>query len=67
MEAEFSGSVFTDPVCHLEVDLSGLLRGDYATRWTANVAAVSASILTVDEVRAQEGFGPYSSVAKGLI
>lgn len=58
LEAEFSRSVFTDPAFHLEVDLSGLVRGDYATRWTANVAAVTAGILTADEIRGQEGFGP---------
>lgn len=60
IEAEFLRSVFADPsgAAHLEIDLSGLVRGDYATRWTANVAAVAAGILTVDEVRAQEGYGP---------
>ena len=58
LEAEFSRSVFTDPAFHCETDLSGLVRGDYATRWTANVAAVGAGILTADEVRAQEGYGP---------
>ena len=58
LEAEFSRSIFTDPAFHLEIDLSGLVRGDYATRWAANVAAVTAGILTVDEVRGQEGFGP---------
>lgn len=60
IEAEFARSVFADPsgAFHLEIDLSGLVRGDYATRWTANVAAVGAGILTVDEVRAQEGYGP---------
>ena len=61
LEAEFSRSVFSDPALHIEIDLSGLLRGDYATRWTANVAAVGANILTVDEVREQEGYGPLSS------
>lgn len=58
LEAEFSRSVFSDPAYHIEVDLSGLVRGDYATRWTANVAAVAAGILTRDEIRGQEGYGP---------
>ena len=60
IEAEFLRSVFADPsgAFHLEIDLSGLVRGDYATRWTANVAAVDAGILTANEVRAQEGYGP---------
>lgn len=60
IEAEFSRSVFADAsgAMHVEIDLSGLVRGDYATRWTANVAAVAAGILTAEEVRAQEGYGP---------
>lgn len=60
IEAEFARSVFADPSgdYHIEIDLSGLMRGDYATRWAANVAAVTAGILTADEVRAAEGYGP---------
>ncbi len=60
IEAEFARSVFADPngAFHIEVDLSGLVRGAYAERWTANVAAVTAGILTADEIRAQEGYGP---------
>ncbi len=64
IEAEFGRSVFSDPVWfHIEIDLSGRTRGDYATRWQANVAAVNAKILTADEVRAQEGYGPASGSA----
>ena len=58
IEAEFSRSLFSDSAYHIEIDLSGLLRGDYTARWAANVAAVQAGILTADEVRAQEGYGP---------
>ncbi len=60
IEAEFSRSVFADPngAFHLEIDLSGLVRGDFASRWLANVQAVQAGILTVDEIRAQEGYAP---------
>ena len=58
LEAEFSRSVIDDPAYHVEISLDGLMRGDYATRWTANVAAVAAGILTRDEIRAQEGYGP---------
>jgi len=43
--------------------LSGLLRGDYATRWTANVAAVGAGILKVDEIREMEGYGPLADAS----
>lgn len=62
-EAEFSRSVFTGSAYHVEIDLSRLLRGDSATRWTANVAAVGAGILTGNEVRAQEGYGPMPAAA----
>lgn len=61
LEAEFSRSVFADAAYHMEIDLSGLLRGDYATQWTANVAAVGVGILKADEVREQEGYGPLAT------
>jgi HK97 family phage portal protein len=58
IEAEFQRSVFADPAFSLEIDLSGLMRGDFAARWQANVAAVQAGILDVDEVREAEGYNP---------
>ncbi len=59
IEAEFSRSVFVaGDTADLEIDLSGLTRGDFSTRWQANVAAVTAGILTADEVRAAEGYSP---------
>ena len=48
-----SGSGF-----EIEVDLSGLLRGDPETRWAAHKIAVAAGILDADEVREIEGFNP---------
>jgi HK97 family phage portal protein len=65
IEAEFSRSVFSDPngEFSLEIDFNGLTRGDYATRWAANVAAVGAGILTRDEVREQEGYAPLPASA----
>jgi len=65
IEAEFARSVFADPsgAFHIELDLSGLVRGAYAERWAANVAAVAAGILTPDEIRAQEGYGPLPAKA----
>jgi len=39
------------------------MRGDYAARWQANVAAVQAGILTADEGREQEGFNPLPAKA----
>ena len=67
IEAEFARSVFADPggEFQLELDLSGLMRGDYASRWTANVAAVNAGILTPDEVREAEGYAPRAASAGG--
>jgi phage portal protein BeeE len=42
----------------LEIDLSGLMRGDPAQRWAAWKIAVEANILTPDEVRQEEGWNP---------
>jgi HK97 family phage portal protein len=42
----------------LEIDMSGLLRGDYEARWQAHKIAVDAGILTVNEVREVEGWNP---------
>ena len=57
IEAEFFSSVLPAGQC-LELDLSGLMRADYAARWTANKAAVDAGILSVNDIRLQEGFNP---------
>ena len=58
IEAEFSRSVFTDPAMMLEIDLSGLMRGDYAARWQAHAIAVQNNILDPNEVREVEGWNP---------
>lgn len=61
LESEFSRSVFgaaSRSTHKLELDLSGLLRGDPAQRWAAWKIAVDANILTTDEVRAEEGWNP---------
>jgi HK97 family phage portal protein len=67
IEAAFARSVFLPDEAELsvEIDLSGLMRGDYAARWAANVAAVGAGILTVDEVREAEGYNPLPAAAVG--
>ena len=57
IEAEFSASVLPADQ-RLELDLSGLMRADYGARWTANKAAVDAGILSVNDIRLQEGFSP---------
>jgi len=60
IEAEFSRSVFgaTGADCFLEVDLSGLMRGDYEARWKAHEIAVRNQILDANEVREIEGWNP---------
>lgn len=66
IEAEFQRQVFgADSPYSLELDMSGLVRGDYATRWQANVKAVQAGILTADEVREAEGYSPQPAAAPG--
>jgi HK97 family phage portal protein len=66
IEAEFNRSVLlNDPAYHLEIDLSGLMRGDFATRWTAWGLAVDKGILTADEVREIEGWSPRGSAGSG--
>lgn len=60
VEAEFSRVLLTDPQFQLELDVSGLMRGDYAQRWEANVAAVNSGILTPNEVRAEEGWNRHT-------
>jgi HK97 family phage portal protein len=65
IEAEFARSVFTDPAMHMEIDLSGLMRGDYAARWAAHAIAVSNKILSPDEVREVEGWNPGAPKAEG--
>ena len=60
IEAEFASSVLPADQ-RLELDLSGLMRADYAARWTANKAAVDAGILSVNDVRQMEGFNPVPS------
>jgi len=61
IEAEFSRSVFSEAsrsTHKLEIDLSGLLRGDPAQRWASWKIAADANILTVNEIREMEGFNP---------
>jgi HK97 family phage portal protein len=65
IESAFARTVFgLDRATHsVEIDLSALTRGDFEGRWAANVAAVDAGILTADEVRAAEGYGPRGKAA----
>ena len=59
LEAVFGKSLLADePGVHLEIDLSGLMRGDYAARWSAYAIAVQNNILTPNEIREAEGWNP---------
>jgi HK97 family phage portal protein len=65
IETEFQRVVFADPSgpFHLELDMSGLMRGDFAARWAAWQIAVNAGVLTPDEIREAEGYPPRSEAA----
>ncbi|OGA59969.1 MAG: phage portal protein [Betaproteobacteria bacterium RIFCSPLOWO2_12_FULL_65_14] len=66
VEAEFGRSVFSDAsraTHRLELDLSGLLRGDPAQRWAAWKIAREADILSADEIREEEGWNPRAAAA----
>lgn len=59
IEAEFARSVFpAGSGLEMELDLSGFLRGDPATRWNAHKIAIDAGVLDADEVRQVEGWNP---------
>jgi len=59
IEAEFARSVFPSVGGYeLELDLSGFLRGDPATRWNAHKIALETGVLDPDEVRQVEGWNP---------
>lgn len=59
IEAEFARSVFpASGAYELELDLSGFLRGDPATRWNAHKIAIDSGVLDADEVRQVEGWNP---------
>lgn len=66
IEREFHRSVFSAAARRthrLDLDLSGLLRGDPETRWQSHKIAVEADILSRDEVRELEGWPPRGAQA----
>jgi HK97 family phage portal protein len=61
LEAEIVRSVFTErsrASREFAFDLSGFLRGDPEQRWQSHKIAVDSGILTPNEVREIEGYGP---------
>ncbi len=62
IEAEFRRALFSSGTYELEIDLSGLMRGDYTARWAAYAVAIDKGILTPDEIREAEGYNPRGTV-----
>ena len=62
IEAEFARSVLATGL-ELELDLSGFLRGDPATRWAAHKIAIDSGVLDPDEIRVIEGWNPRAPAA----
>lgn len=66
IETEFARSVFPGSGAYeLELDLSGFLRGDPATRWHAHQIALQNNVLDPDEVRQVEGWNPRGQKPQG--
>ncbi|SDI78819.1 phage portal protein [Alloyangia pacifica] len=65
LEAEMARALFSDDEIErmsIEVDLSGILRGDAETRFKSWDVALRYGVLTVNEVREAEGYGPMPAV-----
>jgi HK97 family phage portal protein len=66
LQLEAKRSLFTAATAvdhELGIDMSGLLRGDPELRWRSHQIAIAAGVLTVNEVREQEGWPP---LAEGM-
>lgn len=57
LEAEVTRRVLDDGH-EVEVDLTGLLRGDPETRWSSHEIAVRSGVLSPNEIREMEGWNP---------
>lgn len=58
IEATINRAIFPDGRLALELDLSGFMRGDPEARWQAHAVALDKGVLTPNEVRDLEGWGP---------
>lgn len=58
LEASFNRALFPGGEFELVLDMSAFDRGDPETRWKNHAIAAQHEILTVDEVREIEGWGP---------
>jgi HK97 family phage portal protein len=60
IEMEFARTVFNDPArFHLELDLSAMMRGDFATQAQVGINLVRAGAATPNELREQLGMNPH--------
>jgi HK97 family phage portal protein len=68
IQREFGRSIFADPsrFC-LELDLSGLIQGDFPTRAQVGINLVRAGILSADEIREELGFNRRGGAADQLL
>lgn len=65
LEAVLEKSLLGDePDIHCEIDFTALVRGDFAARWASYATAAQNKLLSVDEIRESEGYGPMSTPAK---
>jgi HK97 family phage portal protein len=58
IEAAFNRALFEGTDLELSLDMSAFDRGSPESRWAAHAIAASNQILTVDEIREIEGWGP---------
>ena len=61
LEAGFNAALWPSGEYQIDIDMSGFDRSDPQTRWANHERAVHNGILTVDEVREIEGYGPMKS------
>lgn len=67
VEQAFKRQVFSQSTRlthHLEIDVSGFLRGAPTERWRAWAIVLSKGVLTADEIREVEGWGPRADGAE---
>ena len=68
LESELQRSVLTETereTHEIDVDLSGLLRGDNEARVKSLVALIGAGVISIDEAREVEGYSPRGESTKG--
>ena len=66
IECAFNAALWPDGQYELDLDMTGFDRGDPAIRWQNHSIAISNGILSVDEVREEEGYGPRVKVQDGI-